>query len=247
MANLDVILSSHRKVALQFSGGRDSLAMLLYLQPYWNDLTVYFCDSGEALPETLELVERVKRLVPNFIRVPGKVQEVRERDGWPADVIPARSGFLYGPGLYTRSFPVISRELCCFKSLMAPLQAAMLTDKITLVLRGQRDSDYPKNPLPSGTVEGGIMVVYPIQTWTTEEVEDYISASGWAVPSYYAEGMTSAPDCMHCTAWLEHGALRYLDKHHKHSAGVVRGVLTQMINSVEPAYTRMVAEAREIT
>jgi 3'-phosphoadenosine 5'-phosphosulfate sulfotransferase (PAPS reductase)/FAD synthetase len=53
------------KAVLQFSGGKDSLACLLLLRPWWDRLTVMWVNTGAAFPETLELMEAVRSRVAN--------------------------------------------------------------------------------------------------------------------------------------------------------------------------------------
>jgi 3'-phosphoadenosine 5'-phosphosulfate sulfotransferase (PAPS reductase)/FAD synthetase len=221
------------RVALQFSGGRDSLALLLLMRGHWSRLTVYHCDSGDAYPETRALVARVRELVPNFVEVAGAVHETHARFGWPSDVLQAGAVW-HWPQQIAGHLPLIDRHYCCMHSLMLPMHQRMQQDGITLVLRGQRDSDEPKSHVRHGETVDGMTIGYPIADWTTREVDAFIQSQGWDVPPYYGEGLTSAPDCMHCTAWLEHGAYGYLSKHHPAQAAVVYERLARIRVTVQP-------------
>ena len=46
------------KTALQFSGGKDSLACIHLMRSHWDTLTVYHVDTGDLLPEVREIVDR---------------------------------------------------------------------------------------------------------------------------------------------------------------------------------------------
>lgn len=221
---LETLFATHKKIALQFSGGRDSLAMLLLLRAHWSKLTVYFCDSGDIFPETARLVKEVAGLVPNFVRVAGVPQTQL-----PSDVLTTKELL---PQLYGTSF-IQAREECCAKTLMEPMHRQMLADGITLIFRGQRSSDFPQ--AYSGTVDGRT-VFFPVFSWSAEDVEEYIQSAGFKVPRYYSEGMTSAPDCMHCTAWLEHGAVRYLTKFYPKTARIVRERLIRIHALISPSF-----------
>jgi len=59
----------HDKMALQFSGGKDSLALAYLLKPYWGRLTFYHLDTGDLLPEIRDLVALFAAKVPHFVRV----------------------------------------------------------------------------------------------------------------------------------------------------------------------------------
>jgi phosphoadenosine phosphosulfate reductase len=123
---------------------------------------------------------------------------------------------------------------------MRPLQERMRADGMTLLLRGQRDSDEPRSPVKNGETVDGFTICYPIAGWSTEEVETYIAVHGWPLPPYYAAGMRSAPDCRHCTGWLEHNPLPYLRQHHPDVADVVTGRLRELRAAVDPHYARLV-------
>lgn len=225
------------RIALQFSGGRDSLAMLLLLRPYWEKLTVYYCNSGDAYPETTALIERIRVGIPHFIEVKGRVHQTRATDGVPSDILPSRATWRFES--YKDRLGISGRETCCFKSIMLPLQAAMRADGIRLILRGQRLEDEPKSSIKHGEMSDGFMVYFPVQEWTTNEVESYIKSAGEVVPPYYKEGMTSAPDCMECTAWLEHGAYAYLRKRHPETAKVVQEKIIWILQKTEADSARM--------
>jgi len=231
-------------VALQFSGGRDSLAMLLHLRAYWRLLTVYYCDSGDAFPETQALVAAVARVVPSFVRVNGEVRQVHNDHGWPSDVLPPGANSAFGHQFYTEQVRLQDRNLCCFRTLMQPMHTRIKHDGITLVLRGQRDDDYPRSTVLDRDVIDGVTVAYPLKDWSVADVEAVIREHGVPVPRYYAEGMTSAPDCMCCTAWLEHGAHRYLSKFHRAEAAEVNRRLAAIRVTVEP-YVRNLISTRE--
>lgn len=226
-------------VALQFSGGRDSLAMLLLMQPVWDKLTVYYLNSGDAYPETLALVEKVRRAVPHFKEVQGRTLETHAKYGWPSDVLHPGAMWPAATAQIKGHQPLFDRYFCCSTSIMVPMHRQIIADEITLVLRGQRDSDNPKSQVNHGETVDGLTVLYPINSWDETDVDDYIKAQGWAVPPYYAMGLTSAPDCMHCTAWLEHKALSYLEVHHPDTGAEVRRRLTTIRALVQPALTQL--------
>lgn len=225
------------RIALQFSGGRDSLAMLLLLKPWWEKLAVYYCNSGDAFPETTALIERLAPQIPYFIEVKGRVHQTRATDGIASDILPSRA--TWGFQTYKDKLKIVGREVCCYKSIMLPLQAAMRADGIKLILRGQRLEDEPKSPLKSGTMLDGFMLYFPIEEWSIADVEAYIREAGEVVPPYYREGMTSAPDCMECTAWLEHGGYAYIRKHHPESAAVVKDKITWLVAQTSKDTNRM--------
>lgn len=204
----------HRRIAFQYSGGRDSTAALYLLRPYWDRMQVYFLDTGEAYPETLAVLEQVERDMGKPIeRIHGDVARVRIEHGLATDVLPVDNTEL-GRMVSGRNVRLISRYECCARSLMAPMHARMLADGITLIVRGQRDEDYATPPLRSGAVENGIESLYPVQDWTTAQVDAYLKDNGLPVAAFYAAGMPHGSDCMGCTAWWGEGRAAYLRKNH---------------------------------
>lgn len=202
------------KQALQFSGGRDSLALLLHMQPLWDDLTVYWCNTGAAYPETLELMEKVKALVPHFVEIAGDRSDTR----FPADFIPYKALPFHALVSGTEAMPVVDRYSCCLKRIMQPLHARMLADGVTVLYRGQRNQDVLKSPIKDGFVEGALTIRFPLKDWLTSQVDAYLADElpkyGLEMPRFYSEGLSTTPDCMDCTAWIETGAIKYLIKWH---------------------------------
>ena len=233
------IINSHDRIALQFSGGRDSLALLLAMRPYWDRVTVYYTNSGDAYPETLALIDAIKGAVPSFVQIEGRVKQVHDQLGWPSDVMQPGSGFQFAKENIDGYVPLIDRHNCCFHSIMVPMHERMKADGITLLIRGQRDEDTTKSHVRSGDVIEGIQLLFPIAHWTTAQVEQCITDHGIPLPPYYGEGLTSAPDCMRCTAWLEHGAHKYLMKHHPNVASEVNERLKKIRVVVEPFIKRL--------
>ncbi|MBX3659199.1 MAG: phosphoadenosine phosphosulfate reductase family protein [Ramlibacter sp.] len=76
------LFSRHKKVAFQFSGGRDSTAALYLMRPHWGQMTVYHLDAGDQFPETRKVVDAVERDVP-IVRLYSEVSELRSRHGLP--------------------------------------------------------------------------------------------------------------------------------------------------------------------
>lgn len=244
MPSFDDVMDAHSKVALHFSGGRDSLALLLAMRPYWDRVTVYYTNSGDAYPETQALVDAVKSVVPHFVQIEGRVKQVHEEMGWPSDVMQPGAGFAFAKEDIDGYVPLIDRHNCCFHSIMKPMHERMQADGITLLLRGQRDEDTTKSHVKSGDVIEGLQLLFPIAHWSTDQVEQYIASQGVPLPPYYAAGLTSAPDCMRCTAWLEHGAHKYLMKNHTEVASEVNARLKKIRVVVEP-FIRRLSEVQE--
>lgn len=205
-------LSRNDRAALQLSGGRDSTATMYLLRPFWDRIRFYHVDSGDQFPETREVIEQIRREVPIEV-IRSDVHGVRRDHGFATDLLPTDNTPL-GRAVSGERVKLIDRFECCARTIMAPMHDRMLADGITLLIRGQRDSDYHQAPLRSGEIAGGFEVLYPIQHWSGDDVERYLRDNGLPVADFYPEGMKRASDCMRCTAWWDDGRAQYLRRFH---------------------------------
>lgn len=206
---------------LQFSGGKDSLACLLFLRDKLDEITVLWTDSGDSFPETLAQMEVVKSLCKNFVIVKGNQPRVIEEFGYPVDVLPVRNHVHVQSSTQQRRPKLQGFIDCCYRSLMEPMHKATLDLGATMIIRGQKSCDHHKSSIKSGDVVDGITYWFPIENWTDEQVMDYIKESS-LLPAHYSVAKTSM-DCMHCTAYLAENQwkLHYLKQfHHKQGAEV---------------------------
>ncbi len=226
------IFARHANIALQVSMGRDSLACLMLLKPYWDRLTIYWLNTGDAYPETIEVAKWVRGQVPHFVEIDGAQPDVIEHYGYPTDLVPASRtaiGVLVS-GAYADVLQ--DRYSCCQRVMMEPMQARMKADGITLIIRGQRAADELKSPVRSGFVEDGVEYLFPIEDWPTYRVMEYLKQEGTPIPRFY-KTMESMPDCMTCSAWWETGAAQYRAQHHPQQHKEVQRRLHVIMFAVE--------------
>lgn len=209
---MDKIIERHERIALQFSGGKDSLALMHLMRPHWDRLTVYWLDTGDSFPETRTQVEEIEALVPHFVRIEGRQPAVIAQFGIPSDLVPANSTPM---GIAAKGGGVLiqDRYSCCMRSLMWPLHQRMKDDGITLIIRGQKASDTMRSPLKSGDVEDGIEYLFPLEGWDDAKVFAFLKEKSVPVPRFY-EIMRASPDCMTCSAYWEDGRAAYLSEYH---------------------------------
>lgn len=212
MQDLNAIFNRHERIALQVSGGRDSIACLYLLKPYWDRLTVYWLDTGAAYPETVALMQRIRDMVPNFARIEGRQPQTIEEFGIPSDIVPA-SGTPFGVYAADNGQLIQDRYSCCMRSIMFPMHERMIADEITLIIRGQKDADRLKSKTRSGNVIDGIEFLFPIEDWDARKVMRFLEEEGAPIPRFY-EMLSGAPDCMTCSAYWEEGAAKYLRRYH---------------------------------
>lgn len=186
--------------ALQFSGGKDSLACLYLWRDKLDETVVVWCNSGAAYPETIAQMERIKAWVPNFLEVRGNQPAVIERYGYPSDVVPVLSS--PHPACVHNQAKVRIQSFidCCARSIWAPMYAAVKALGVSKVVRGQRNGETLTGPVRNGHIYDGIEYILPIQDWSEADVLEYLKEVGAELPEYYQTERTSR-DCWSCTAY----------------------------------------------
>jgi 3'-phosphoadenosine 5'-phosphosulfate sulfotransferase (PAPS reductase)/FAD synthetase len=198
-------LGRHGRGVLQFSGGKDSTALLYALRPWLHRIEVVHLDTGGQLPHVAEHVQKVAAAVGvkmTVVRPPEPVMQFTERTGLPADVL----SIWRTPGLAWLDRDGVGQLVqpamtCCYAMIFHPLMEHLAATAATLVLRGAKACD-ARRGVPSGTVEAGIEVQNPLWHWTDDDVFAYLRQVGAPVLPHYAAGVNDGIDCWGCTAFL---------------------------------------------
>jgi 3'-phosphoadenosine 5'-phosphosulfate sulfotransferase (PAPS reductase)/FAD synthetase len=240
-------IARHRRVAFQFSGGKDSTAALFLLRPLWTRMTVYWLNTGDNFPETAAFVRSIAAALPHYVEVPGRVNETIDRFGPPADLIPEAASETAWAMNVGRGARLQDRTLCCARSKMAPMHERMLADGITLVVRGQKAADDFRGPLSSGTVDvaTGLEFYYPIERWSDSDVMQYLVQHN-LLPPLYDEGLTRSGDCMRCSAWLGDRRASYLAERHPAAFQDYRQRIFTIARAVQGDVERVLSEAAAV-
>jgi len=228
-------LDRHDKIALHFSGGKDSLACVHLLRDELHRITVYHLDTGDQLPELQESVAAVEAMAPHFVRIQGDVPGWIARNGIPTDLVPYASHPI-GRMLGQERVPLVPRYDCCFSNIMQPLGERTSADGCTLIIRGTKRADMPHLPWASGEIDApsGIELYLPLQDWTDEDVLGFLRSQGIPLSRFYADGLHSASDCARCSAWWDEGRGAYLRKHHPEIWADYRARLGLILNEIIP-------------
>ena len=209
---MTIDLAAFKNPALQFSGGKDSLACLGLLGEQLDRVGVYWLNTGDTCPETLDVIAEVRTWIPNFIEVRSDVASWRDTYGMPSDLIPAKSHFL-GKAYGMSDTRVSNRFDCCYYNLMLPMHRRMIADGVDAVIRGTKLADTGK--VPAEGPGDGYHVILPIRDWSHAQVFEYLRQIGAPENKVYEHFKnTSAPECLHCTAWWDDGKSAYLKQRH---------------------------------
>jgi phosphoadenosine phosphosulfate reductase len=208
---VDEIFAKHKEAVLCYSGGKDSLAVLLLLKPYWDRVTVVWVNTGNCFPEITEHMERIRLRVPHFVELKSNSAQYFLDNGFPVDLVPNRctkmGQYLYGPTPVT----VCNAHDCCKANIWDPLAKFIELTKPTCVIRGDRGSERVK-----GKTEGmGAEWVFPIFDWSREKVVEFIKKSPLFEPRHEMENGSSL-DCRTCMAYANDipAKLKYLKENH---------------------------------
>lgn len=192
--------SRHKRVALQFSAGKDSAACLWLLRDWWDRIDVVWCSGGNPRPEAVEYMLSIAQQVPNFKIVEGRQAEWVAEHGHPVDVLPFTASAC-GKLAHPAEGPKLSLVSdCCWANLWQPMAEFVSSGGYTGVIRGQKASDCLTSPITSGAVVNGVEYYFPLEGWSDLDVFEYL---GPRVPRSYTRGLHSSLECIDCTAYAK--------------------------------------------
>jgi phosphoadenosine phosphosulfate reductase len=233
-------LDRHQRAALQFSGGKDSLALVYLLRPHWSRLTLYHVDAGDLLPEVREIVDMVEAMVPDFRRIETNSAKWMAEVGLPSDLVPT-SSTPAGLSIGASKQRIIDRLDCCAVNLMLPMHNRMIEDGVSLVIRGTKRADLARLPAESGDTSLGYELWLPLQEWSHDEVFEYLRSVDAPICRVY-EHKVNAPECATCPAWWSEGRADYLKKHHPELFALYRAKLAAVAAEVTPHWNALQGE-----
>lgn len=208
-------LNRHEKVALMFSGGKDSLACLHLVKDYLDQVLVVWVNTGANFPEIEQMMREVKAIVTHFHEIKTNQPESIKSKGYPVDVVPVNYTLLGQSVTSIKDFKVRSYFECCSENFWIPCDAEMRKLGVTGVIRGQRNSEAHRAPIKSGHIENGIEYYLPIESWKDSEVIDYLRSKNVIIDERLSMAHSSL-DCWNCTAYMAESSERfkYIKKHH---------------------------------
>lgn len=236
-------LDGHAKIALSFSGGKDSLALVYLLRSELHRITLYHLDTGDLLPEQREIVDHVRAFAPNFVHIQGDVAKWIKRNGLPTDLVP-HGMHSVGQAMGEASVKLVHRYDCCYANLMLPLYERIVAGGNTLLVRGTKLVDMKKLPVDDGPIADGLTAWYPLREWSNAQVFGYLNAVGAPISRVY-DHVTNSPECARCSAWWGEGRAAYLKRYHPRLWREYKDRLNLVMSEVAPVVANLRQEAIE--
>ena len=205
----------HKKIALMFSGGKDSLACLHLMEQFLDKVLVVWVNTGANFPEIEALMAETRSKVPNFLEIKTNQPESIKHRGHPVDVLPVNYTVLGQSVTSIKDFKLQGYFDCCSENFWIPCDREMRKLEVTGIIRGQRNSESHRAPIKSGHIEDGIEYYLPIESWTDTEVIDYLRSKDVVIDERLSMNHSSL-DCWNCTAYLAESSERfkYIKKNH---------------------------------
>lgn len=239
---LPSLLEAHRNIGLQFSGGKDSLAVAHLLRPHWDRVTFYHVDTGDLLPEVREIVDGIAAEVPNFRRIQTDIARWIAAVGLPSDLVPT-SSTAAGLAIGASSQRIVDRFDCCASNIMAPMHQRMVADGVTLVIRGTKRADMARLPHEGGHTPD-YYIWLPLKEWSDADVFGYLRSVGAPICRVYENGAQS-PECATCPAWWSEKRGAYLRQHHPDLFATYRARLATVSREIAPHVRALQMEAAD--
>jgi phosphoadenosine phosphosulfate reductase len=232
----------HEKIALMFSGGRDSLACLELYRNYLDKLILIWVNTGANFPEIEDYMDQLN--VPNFVEVRTNQPLSLEVNGHPVDILPVNFSNIGQAVTSQKDIKLRTYFDCCAENQWIPAHQKIQELGITCVVRGQRQSELHTNPIKSGEVIDGIEYVFPILHWSDQDVVEYLKSKDIEITERLSMSHSSL-DCWNCTAYIADSKQRfeYIKKHYPQQHEAVVNLLKRIDNVV----TAEINKIRQIT
>lgn len=187
------------KIALSYSGGKDSSVLLDLCRPYKDRFTVVWVNTGYAFPHIQKhVVETTQDF--SFQEIAHDLKPVWEQHGLPTHILPLDHAPMVSAKAKT---PYLQNWVACCLRRMESVVKALEPQGFDILLTGQRATDAsPSVPLRQVMNAGAITMVAPLWEWSDEEILDYISQRNISLPASATIDDTSM-ECTICPAQIE--------------------------------------------
>lgn len=237
------MIEGHQRVILQYSGGKDSTAMLHLARPFLDRIDVVFANAGAPYPHVLQFIASTCARLGAKLTIIGSdepLEDFHARAGLPADVVPHWASPDAAWTVQDRERPKLQGALnCCAQRIFIPFTQHILTVGATLILRGAKKSD-DRVGVGNGQYMAGVEVQHPLWDWTHDDVFAYLRSEGVELPAHYATGgRIDGLDCWSCTAHLPYGGAERLAWMKENTPDLLGALLPRLVHVRNAAFTEL--------
>jgi 3'-phosphoadenosine 5'-phosphosulfate sulfotransferase (PAPS reductase)/FAD synthetase len=211
------------KIAVQLSGGKDSIACLHLARTQGHEVIAIFGNPGNPYPHVIEYIEKICKewRVELHYAVPEiSVLDYIDCEGLPVDILPiwaSHEADYFSSLKKGYQVKMQSGITCCSKNLWLPIHQKAKELNPDEVWRGSKLSD--DHVTKGDRFEfDGLKFNCPLWNWTDKDVYQYLELHDIDLPLQYKEGITHSLDCIECTSWLdgesELGRAQFTRKHY---------------------------------
>lgn len=162
------------RTALQFSGGKDSLALLFHLEALLPMLDVVILDTGDLTEAAKKNIGIALSMTKNVTFITGNSKRTRQNNGEPTS-----SNWIQ----------------CCAESIWLPMANFIKEKGYRQVMRGTKRCDPYIHGVFPGDVIDNTLYTMPLWHWSDDDVKRYLQDK---LPAEYLAGAEGMPDCVSC-------------------------------------------------
>lgn len=199
-----------KDIVIQFSGGRDSTAVLYHLKDMLPNVIVLHVDSGSNYSHVSEFVTRTCDDLGAELHIVGpeiSAEEYTEEHGYPTDILPIWvDGLSPFPDREHIGRTLISSWACCKRNLWEPASHFLTENNIKVVIRGVKKTDPHVGAEHGYMGEDGVLYLAPIWDWSEADIDNLLKENQVELPIQYLAENADSLDCWCCTAHSGYGA-----------------------------------------
>jgi 3'-phosphoadenosine 5'-phosphosulfate sulfotransferase (PAPS reductase)/FAD synthetase len=219
--------SPEYKVALSYSGGKDSSVLLDLCRPYKDRFAVFWINTGYAFPQIRQHVINTTQGF-SFQEITHDLQPHWERDGIPTHILPVDHASL---AVAKAKKPYLQNWMACCTRRMGTAAAVLKSQGFNLVLDGQRASDLASG-WPRESLIDGMLFVSPLWDWTDGMIEAYIAEHSIKLP-LSSDANDTSMECWHCPASIDRPRIEFVKKHYPEYLPVIRETALPVLEAIK--------------